>query len=139
LQRARRTAELAGFGDRLEVADDLREWDYGDYEGRTTQSIRDERPGWTIRADGAPSGEVAVDVAKRVGRVIEEVRRIDGNVAVFAHGHLLRVFGARWCGLPPEDGRLLVLGTAAVSVLGYERETAAIVHWNDGPDGSVPA
>ena len=134
LQRARRTAELAGFGDRLEVSDDLREWDYGDYEGRTTPDIRGERSGWTIWADGAPAGEVAADVGARVDRVIADVRRISGIVAIFAHGHLLRVFGARWCDWPPEEGRHLALGTAAVSVLGYERETPVIVHWNDGPD-----
>jgi probable phosphoglycerate mutase len=134
LLRARRTAELAGLGDRLEVNDDLREWDYGDYEGRTTPDIREDSPRWSIWADGAPAGEVAADVAQRVDRVIDEVCRIDGNVAVFAHGHLLRVFGARWCGWPPEEGRHLALGTAAVSVLGYERETPVIIHWNDGLD-----
>jgi probable phosphoglycerate mutase len=128
------TATLAGFGHRLEVNADLREWDYGDYEGRTTPDIRGEHPGWTIWADGAPSGEVAADVAERVDRVIEDVRRTNGNVAVFAHGHLLRVFGARWCDWPPEEGAHLALGTAAVSVLGYERETPVIIHWNDGPD-----
>lgn len=134
LQRARRTAELAGLGDRLEVADDLREWDYGEYEGRTTGDIREHRPGWTLWTDGVPAGEAAAGVAARVDRVIDDVRRTDGTVAIFAHGHLLRVFGARWCGWPPEEGRRLALGTAAVSVLGYERETAVIVHWNDGPD-----
>lgn len=133
LQRARRTAELAGFGDRLEINDDLREWEYGDYEGRTTPDIRDERSGWTIWSDGAPAGEMAADVGARVDRVIEDVRRTDGNVAIVAHGHLLRVLGARWCGWPPEDGRHLALGTAALSALGYERETPVIVLWNDGP------
>jgi broad specificity phosphatase PhoE len=133
LQRARQTAELAGFGDHLEVVDDLREWDYGDYEGRTTEDIREQRPGWVLWTDGAPAGEVAAEVATRVDRVIADVRRADGNVAIFAHGHLLRVFGARWCDWPPEEGRRLALGTAAVSVLGYERETAVLIHWNDGP------
>lgn len=134
LQRARRTAELAGFGNRLEVVDDLREWEYGEYEGRTTPDIREQRDGWTIWDDGAPGGETAADVGARVDRVIADVRRTDGTVAVFAHGHLLRVFGARWCDWAPEEGRHLALTTAAVSVLGYERETPVIVRWNVGPD-----
>jgi probable phosphoglycerate mutase len=134
LQRARHTAELAGFADRIEVIDDLREWDYGDYEGLTTSDIRKQQPEWSLWTDGAPAGEVGADVAARVDRVITDVRRTDGNVAIFAHGHLLRVFGARWCDWPPDEGRHLALGTAAVSVLGYERETAVIIHWNDGPD-----
>jgi broad specificity phosphatase PhoE len=131
LVRARETCRLAGFGDRGEQRDDLREWDYGDYEGLTTGVIRDERPGWTLWSDGAPGGESAKDVAERADRVIEELRASEGSSLVFAHGHLLRVLTARWLGLAPEDGRLFVLDPATVSVLGYERETPAMLRWND--------
>jgi probable phosphoglycerate mutase len=131
LQRARRTAELAGLGDHLELDADLVEWDYGDYEGRTTPDIRAERPGWSLWTDGAPGGEVAADVAVRVDRVIARMRRIEGDVAAFAHGHLLRVLAARWCGWEPASGSHLTLGTASISVLGYERETPVIMRWNE--------
>jgi probable phosphoglycerate mutase len=131
LQRARRTAELAGFTP--EICDDLREWDYGDYEGRTTADIRAERPDWSLWTDGCPRGETAAAVGVRADRVIARVRQVDGAVVVFAHGHLLRVLGARWVGLPPADGRLLALSTAGVCVLGFERETAVLEQWNYGP------
>jgi probable phosphoglycerate mutase len=131
LQRARRTAELAGFTP--EMCDDLREWDYGDYEGRTTADIRAERPDWSLWTDGCPGGETAAAVGVRADRVIARVRQVDGAVVVFAHGHLLRVLGARWVGLPPADGRLLALSTAGVCVLGFERETAVLEQWNYGP------
>jgi broad specificity phosphatase PhoE len=133
LQRARRTAELAGF--RPEIDDDLLEWEYGDYEGRTTADIREERPGWSLWRDGAPGGETAAEVAARADRVIARARAVEGDVALFAHGHLLRVLGARWIGLPPEDGRLLALSTGAMCVLGYERETSVLENWNSG---SIP-
>jgi probable phosphoglycerate mutase len=128
LQRARRTAELAGFTP--ELSDDLREWDYGDYEGRTTDDIRVERPGWSIWTDGCPNGETAADVGTRAGRVIKRVHDIDGDVALFAHGHLLRVLGAGWIGLQAEAGQHLALSTGAICVLGYERETPVLVSWN---------
>ncbi|MFL6240372.1 MAG: histidine phosphatase family protein [Actinomycetes bacterium] len=131
LQRARRTAELAGFSP--DACDDLREWDYGDYEGRTTADIHTERPGWSLWRDGAPNGETAADVAARADRVVARARAVDGDVVLFAHGHLLRVLGARWVGLLPEDGRLLALDTGAICVLGYERETAVLQKWNYGP------
>jgi probable phosphoglycerate mutase len=134
LRRAQETARLAGFGDRMELCPDLHEWDYGAYEGRTTADIRTEVPGWTVFSHPVPGGETAEQVAARIDRVIARVRAVDGDVAVFSHGHALRVFGARWCGLPPTDGRLLALDPAAVCVLGYERETAVIGQWNWHPD-----
>jgi probable phosphoglycerate mutase len=131
LTRALDTARLAGFGGRVETADDLMEWDYGDDEGRTTPEIRHERPGWTIWRDGPSGGETADHVANRVDRVIARVRRADGDVLVFAHGHVLRVLAARWLGEPATEGRLYALSTATVSVLGWERETAVIERWNE--------
>jgi broad specificity phosphatase PhoE len=130
LQRARRTAELAGFTP--EPCDDLREWDYGDYEGRTTADIRADCPNWSLWTDGCPGGEKATEVGSRVDRVIARVRQVDGDVVLFAHGHLLRVLGARWVGLPPADGRLLALSTAGLCVLGFERETSVLEQWNYG-------
>ena len=128
LARAAETASLAGFGD-AEERDELREWDYGAYEGRKTVEIREERPGWTLWADGVPGGETAAEVAARVDAVLEEVRTEESAV-VFAHGHLLRVLAVRWIGLEPEAGRLLALDPATISVLGYERETPVIRVWN---------
>ena len=129
--RALETARLAGFGDRVETTDDLLEWDYGEDEGRTTPEIRTDRPGWTIWADGPLGGETADDVAARVDRVIARVREADGDVLVFAHGHVLRVLAARWIGEPPSEGRFFELGTATVSVLGWEREAPTIERWNE--------
>jgi broad specificity phosphatase PhoE len=130
LSRALESCRLAGFGDVAQVRDDLREWDYGDYEGRTTPEVREERPGWTLWSGGVPGGETAAEVGARADRLIAELRAIDGDSAVFAHGHLLRVLGARWVGLEPEDGRWLALDPATISVLGYERETPVIRQWN---------
>jgi probable phosphoglycerate mutase len=123
------TCRLAGYGDRLEVDDDLKEWDYGDYEGRTTAEIREERPGWTVWA-GSPGGEPLDDAAARARRVIERASGAGGDAALFSHGHFLRILGATWMGLQPEGGRLLSLGTASLSILGYERETRVIRGWN---------
>jgi probable phosphoglycerate mutase len=131
LRRAEETCRLAG-GTHAEPRDDLVEWGYGSYEGRTTAAIRAERPGWSLWRDGAPGGETAEDVARRADRVIAEVRSTSGDVALFAHGHLLRVLAARWIGMPPATGARLVLHTASVSVLGQERETAVILSWNLG-------
>jgi broad specificity phosphatase PhoE len=128
-QRARRTAELAGFAD-AEVDDDLVEWAYGDYEGVTTEQIRETVPGWTIWTHGVPGGESAADVAVRLDRVVARVRETGGRVLVFAHGHSLRVLTARWLGQGPEQGRCYRLDTATVSVLGYERETPVLLRWN---------
>jgi len=130
LQRAQETCELAGLGDGALVVDDLREWEYGDYEGLTTATIRESRPDWTVWRDGCPGGESAADVGARADRVITRLREIDGDAAVFAHGHFLRVLGARWCGLPPEAGAVLALDTAALSRLGWEREQSVLRMWN---------
>ena len=129
-RRALDTARLAGFGGRVEVTDDLVEWDYGSDEGRTTPEIRAERPGWTIWREGPKDGEIAGQVAARVDRVIGRVRAADGDVLAFAHGHVLRALTARWLGLPVRDGRLFELGTATISVLGWEREQAVVERWN---------
>lgn len=131
LARARHTCELAGLGADAEVLDDLREWDYGDDEGRTTPEIRRERPGWTLWRDGVRNGERAADVAARCDRVVAALRAVDGDTAVFAHGHVLRVLAARWLGQSPLDGRCFALSTASLSVLGYERETPVLLGWND--------
>jgi probable phosphoglycerate mutase len=133
LQRARRTCELAGFGDRLEVDGDLVEWNYGKYEGKRTADIRKERPGWYLFRDGCPSGESLDAIGARADRVLERLHAIDGNVLVFSHGHILRVLGARWLGLPVSDARLLLLTTASLSILGYEHNLGEpVLHlWND--------
>jgi broad specificity phosphatase PhoE len=131
--RARETCRLAGLDERAEVRDDLSEWDYGSYEGRTTPEIRRERPGWLLWRDGAPGGEDAAAVAARVDRIVAELREAPGDVAVFAHGHVLRVLGARWCDLGPEAGARLALGTGSISLLGWERELPVIVRWNADP------
>lgn len=130
LQRATETCRLAGLGERSELCEDLREWDYGEYEGRTTPDIRTDRPGWTLWTDGVPGGERADDVGARADRVIAEVRSVDGDVVLFGHGHMLRVLAARWIELPPTAGRRFGLDPATISVLGYERETPVVLRWN---------
>ncbi|HME69456.1 MAG TPA: histidine phosphatase family protein [Myxococcota bacterium] len=130
LSRARETCHLAGLGDRAECCDDLVEWDYGSYEGATTEEIRRSRPGWTVFSGGAPGGETAERVGQRVDRVIARIRSSPGDVALFAHAHVLRVLAARWLGLEPTGGRFFALATASVSVLGEERETSVIRQWN---------
>lgn len=127
--RARRTAELAGFPD-AEVTDDLAEWAYGEYEGRTTSEIRESVPGWTVWTHPSPGGETGEQVAARCDRVVARAREAGGRTLAFAHAHLLRVLAVRWLGLPPQDGRLLKLDTATISVLGFERETAVVLRWN---------
>jgi probable phosphoglycerate mutase len=128
--RARETAELAGLGDQAVVDDDLREWDYGDYEGITTAEVRTTRPGWTVWNGGCPGGEDADAVGVRADRVISRASTADGAVAVFSHGHFLRVLTARWLELPARAGARFVLRTATLSVLGHERETRVIDRWN---------
>ena len=130
LRRALETCRLAGFGGRVEVVDDLREWDYGRDEGRTSTEIQAERPGWSIWRDGPAGGETIDQVAARTDRVIARARAVEGDVLCFAHGHLLRILAARWLGLAPADGALFALAPATVSVLGWERDTAVIDHWN---------
>ena len=127
--RARRTAELAGL-EAPEPTPDLLEWDYGDYEGRTTPAIRQDRPGWDLFADGVPGGETLHQVATRADRVIARVRAGTGDVVCVAHAHLLRVLAVRWLGVDPASARFLVLGPASVSVLGWEREQPVVEHWN---------
>src|SRR4051794_39431653 len=131
LSRAGETCRLAGLGPEARVSDDLREWDYGDYEGRRTAEIRREVPGWTVWRDGTPGGERASDVGARADRLIEQARAAGGEIGLFSHGHMLRVLTARWLGLDPADGRLLALAPATISILGYEREQPVIIRWND--------
>jgi broad specificity phosphatase PhoE len=130
LARAVETCRLAGYGDVAELTDDLREWNYGEYEGRSTADIRRERPGWTIWIGGTPGGETIEEVAERARRVIDRAAAAGGEVALFAHAQVLRVLAACWLGLSPDAGRLFVLGTASLSVLGYEHETRVIRSWN---------
>jgi probable phosphoglycerate mutase len=131
LSRAAETAALAGFGDVVHRDPDLLEWDYGALEGRLTVDIRDDYPGWTIWRGPWPDGETIDEVAARADRVVTRVRDAAGESLVFAHGHLLRILAARWLGLPPTAGGLFALGTATVSVLGWERETPVIEAWNE--------
>ncbi len=130
LDRARETCRLAGFGGIAEVEPNLREWDYGDYEGRSTPEVQNERPGWSLWVDGVPNGETVDEVGKRAEAVLLRVQATDGDVVLFGHGHILRILAARWLGLPPDAGRLLALGTGSVSTLGYERTTRVITKWN---------
>ena len=133
LSRARRTCELAGFGGQAEIDADLQEWDYGQYDGRRTADIRQERPGWSLFRDGCPGGESVEAVSTRADRVMARLRAVDGDVLVFSHGHFLRVLAARWLGLPGGDARHFVLSTAALSILGYEHtlDEPALRLWND--------
>jgi broad specificity phosphatase PhoE len=130
LRRAVDTCRLAGLGGGARVRDELVEWDYGEYEGRTTPQIRAERRGWTLWLHGVPGGESAEQVGARADGVLTDARQAGGDVVLFSHGHFLRVLAARWIDLPPDRGRSLALATATVSVLGYERETPVILRWN---------
>lgn len=136
LQRAWRTCELAGFGDVAIRDPDLVEWNYGEYEGLRTAEIHAKRPDWQIFRDGCPGGESPDEVAARADRVVAKVRAYDADVLVFSSAHILRMVAARWLGLEPIAGSLLVLDTATLSALGYEhaRNTPAIRLWNDAPD-----
>jgi broad specificity phosphatase PhoE len=130
LERARETARLAGLGDPCQVREDLLEWDYGDYEGITTPEIRKERPDWYLWRDGVPNGETPDEVGARCDRVIAEIIGVDGDVAVFAHGHVLRALSARWLEEPVSFGGRIFLETGSLSVLGYEREVRVLRSWN---------
>jgi probable phosphoglycerate mutase len=130
LSRARETCELAGYGDQAEPNDDLRELDYGDYEGLTTVQIRESVEGWTVWDGPCPGGETLADVGVRVDRVIAAVRATDGPVALFAHGHVLRILTARWCRLDPVEGRCFPLDTGTVGILGYEHDYPGVRRWN---------
>ena len=133
LSRASETCALAGYGDVAELRTDLMEWNYGTFDGKTKAEIRATSPNWTIWNDGVPCGETARDVGARADRVITEARSVEGNVLVFAHGHLLRVLAARWLGLPATEGRLFALGTASISVLGFDSDgdQPVLQLWND--------
>ena len=130
LQRARETCELAGLGKVARIEPDLIEWNYGEYEGLTTRQIQSVRPGWSVFHDGCPGGETPEQVGERVDRVIAKIRASGGNVALFAHGHILRVLAARWIKLAPSVGEHLLLDTATICVLGYYYETPALKMWN---------
>ena len=132
LQRAARTCALAGFGDLAKLDSDLLEWNYGDYEGRKSSEILSRRPGWLLFRDGCPNGEQPADVGAAPIVVISRLRSADDQAIVFSSGHILRVLGARWLGLAPSEGRLFVLGTASVSILGYEHDKSEPVLslWN---------
>jgi probable phosphoglycerate mutase len=131
LGRALETCRLAGFGDRAVQRDELMEWDYGAYEGQTTAEVREARPGWTLWRDGVPDGETIEQVGERVDRVLDDLRPLDGDALLFAHGHVLRVLTARWLELDPDAGRLFALDPATISALGHERETSVIRLWNN--------
>jgi broad specificity phosphatase PhoE len=131
-QRARNTCQLAGFGQGMQVKDDLAEWDYGAYEGIKTREIHVERPGWQLFRDGCPNGETAADVGARADRIIAAIRQLNAPLLIFSSSHFLRVLGARWLGLPPEDGARFVLDTTSISVLGYDHDLTepVIRRWN---------
>jgi probable phosphoglycerate mutase len=133
LSRAWETARLAGLGDAAQPRDELLEWDYGDYEGRTTKEIRAARPDWYLWRDGCPGGEAPADVQARVDRLLGDVLAADGDVALVAHGHILRAVAARWLEAPVAHGGRLALDTGALSVLGFEREVRVLRRWNAAP------
>ena len=130
LQRARETCELAGLGTLASVDRDLMEWNYGEYEGLTTDQIRRTRPDWSVFRDGCPGGESPLQVSVRADRIVSRVRTFDGNVALFSHGHILRVLAARWINLSASYGENFLLDTATLNVLGYYRESPAFKIWN---------
>jgi probable phosphoglycerate mutase len=130
LQRARRTCELAGLGDQASIDPDLAEWNYGSYEGLTPAAIHGQHPGWLVFRDGCPNGESPAEVGERVDRVIRRVRQNGGRVALFAHGHLFRVFVARWIELSPSHGAHFLLDTSTLTILSYYRGMPAVKCWN---------
>jgi probable phosphoglycerate mutase len=133
LRRAQQTCELAGYGDVAVNTLDLREWDYGDYEGLTSTDIQRERPGWSIWKDGPVGGEAIAEVGARAQNLIAALEGVEGTIALFAHGHILRILTATWLGLPPDAGRLFALSTGSISVLGFEHGTKVIRSWNQLP------
>lgn len=130
LRRARETCDLAGLSGRARIDPDLAEWDYGEYEGLTPKQIHAKVPGWMLFRDGAPGGEKAAQVGARVDRLIAKVRAVEGHVALFAHGHIFRVFAARWIGLSPDQGCHFLLDTATLNILSYYRGIPAVKRWN---------
>ena len=132
MRRAIETCELAGMRD-FQVRGELREWDYGEYEGATTEEILERRPGWDLWRDGCPGGESPQDVGTRADRLLAEARAVDGDVVAFGHGHMLRVLAARWLELEPARGALFALATGTLSTLGYEHERPVICSWSAQP------
>jgi probable phosphoglycerate mutase len=130
LLRARQTCELAGFPDVAQLDPDLREWDYGDYEGLTTAEIRESNPGWNLWRDGCPGGESPAEVRERAERALKRLREAGGDALVFAHGHILRVLSASWLDMEVAAGARFALDAGGVGVLGYERETEILRQWN---------
>ena len=130
LERARKTCELAGLGERAQIDNELMEWNYGEYEGLTPRQIHAQRPGWMLFTDGCPGGESAEQIGARVDRVIAKVRAVKGHVALFAHGHICRVFAPRWLGLPVAAGCHFLLDTATLNILSYYRGVPAVKRWN---------
>lgn len=134
LRRARETCELAGFAGAAVICEDLREWNYGEYEGLTTPEIREQNPGWNLWRDGCPGGEQPAEVGARADRVLERAGAAGGgDVLAFAHGHILRVLAARWLRMEPAAGARFALSAGALCVLGHERETEVLRLWNDAP------
>jgi broad specificity phosphatase PhoE len=131
LERARVTCDIVGLGDQAEITDDLKEWNYGDFEGLTTAQIRETYPGWTVWDGVIPDGEAVEQVAVRAERVIARAREADGDVALVAHGHILRVLVARWCELDPREGKRFPLDTATLNILGWEHEYSTVRVWNE--------
>ena len=136
LRRARETCEIAGYAERAEICDDLREFDYGEYEGLTTPQIREQQPGWSLWRDGCPGGEQPDEVGARADRMIERMRAGagDGNALAFAHGHILRILTARWLHMEAAAGARFALKAGAICALGYERETEVLQLWNLVPE-----
>jgi broad specificity phosphatase PhoE len=130
LRRARETCELAGFGDVAEITEDLVEWDYGDYEGLTTPQIRETAPNWSLWRDGCPGGEYPAEIGRRVDRVRDRFASVDGAGLIFAHGHVLRVFTARWLQMEVSAGARFKLEAGSLGVLGHERDTTVIERWS---------
>jgi probable phosphoglycerate mutase len=137
LRRAQRTCELAGFGDSCQVDENLREWDYGEFEGLKTAEIRKRQPDWQLFRDGCPGGENANQVAVRADRILARVRAAAGDTLLFAHGHILRVLAARWLGLSADAGRLFLADPTSLGTLGYEHDNVhepVLRLWNEAPE-----
>jgi broad specificity phosphatase PhoE len=130
LQRALETCALAGLSESAQIEADLMEWNYGDFEGLTSAQIHKNHPGWIVFRDGCPNGEAPAEVAERVDRIISRAVTLEGDVALFAHGHVLRTLAARWIGLPPEEGMRFLLGTGTICILGFYRDARAVRVWN---------
>lgn len=131
LQRAMHTCKIAGLSKKPETDQDLVEWNYGDFEGLTSEEIKKKHPQWNLFLEGAPHGESIYDVEKRADRVLSKIRSFQGDVALFSHGHFLRTLTARWLQLSASDGKLFALHPASLSILGYERIQQVLLLWND--------